>query len=187
MSSATPAASETIVTGACHASVAALENPKTIANRPVHASTTPTKSIRGRCGCPSLTMSRSAKNTAGMAMSRLTYRHQRQESTSVSRPPSIRPTDAPAVATAEKMPNAFARSGESANVTVSSDSADGASSAPNAPCSVRAITRTSKEGASPPRNDAAEKPIKPAMKVHLRPKRSPIFPPTSSRLPNASA
>ena len=102
-------------------------------------------------------------------------------------PPSSRPTDAPAVATAAKMPNAFGRSGESANVTVSSDSADGASSAPNAPCSARAATRTPKDGASPPRNDATEKPIRPPMKVHLRPKRSPSLPPMSSRLPNASA
>ena len=85
------------------------------------------------------------------------------------------------------MPNAFGRSGESANVTVSSDSADGASSAPKAPCSARAATRTPKEGASPPRNDAMEKPIRPPTKVHLRPKRSPSFPPMSSRLPNASA
>jgi hypothetical protein len=85
------------------------------------------------------------------------------------------------------MPNAFARSGESANVTVSSDSADGARSAPNAPCSARATTRTPKEGASPPMNDAAAKPISPPMNVHLRPKRSPTFPPTRSRLPNASA
>ena len=102
-------------------------------------------------------------------------------------PPSSRPNDAPAVATAEKMPNAFARAGEPANVTVSSESAEGASSAPNAPCSARAATRTPKDGASPPKNDAAEKPIRPPMKVHLRPKRSPIFPPMSSRLPNARA
>ncbi len=35
--------------------------------------------------------------------------------------------------------------------------------------------------------EATEKPISPAMNVHLRPKRSPSLPPTSSRLPNASA
>jgi len=34
----------------------------------------------------------------------------------VSAPPSSSPTDAPAVATAAKIPNAFGRSGESAKV-----------------------------------------------------------------------
>jgi len=53
--------------------------------------------------------------------------------TAASTPPSTRPTDAPPPAIAPKMPNAFARSGEPANVTVSSPSADGASNAPNAP------------------------------------------------------
>ena len=88
---------------------------------------------------------------------------------------------------APKIPNALARSGESANVTVSSESADGASSAPKAPWSARAATSTPKDCASPPMAEATEKPISPAMNVHLRPKRSPSFPPTSSRLPKASA
>src|SRR4051812_40850821 len=124
-SSTTPAASETTVVDDSHESVSAFENPKTIANRPAQASATPSQSIRGRCGWLSLTISRRAKNAAGTAISRLTYKHQRQDSASVSTPPSSRPTEAPAVATAAKIPKAFARSGEWANVTVSSDSAEG--------------------------------------------------------------
>ena len=120
-------------------------------------------------------------------MARFTYRHQRQDSVSVSTPPSSSPTEAPPPAMAPKMPNALARSGESTNVTVSSDSADGASSAPNMPCSARAPTSTPNDCARPPMAEATEKPISLPMKVHLRPNRSPSLPPTSSRLPKASA
>ena len=35
--------------------------------------------------------------------------------------------------------------------------------------------------------EATEKPTRPAMRVHLRPNRSPILPPSSRRLPKASA
>ena len=105
----------------------------------------------------------------------------------MSTPPSSRPTEAPPPAIAPKTPNALGRSGEPANVTVSSESAEGASSAPNAPCSARAATSTPNDWAKPPTAEASENPIRPAMKVHLRPKRSPSLPPRSSRLPNASA
>jgi len=44
-----------------------------------------------------------------------------------------------------------------------------------------------KDCASPPIAEAIEKPVSPAMNVHLRPNRSPSLPPRSSRLPNASA
>ena len=134
-----------------------------------------------------LTRRRSAKIAVGTAITRLTYRHQRQERNWVSAPPSTRPTDAPPPAMAPKIPNALARSGEPANVTVNSPSADGASSAPNAPCSARADTSVSKFCASPPIAETIAKPTSPAMKVHLRPNRSPSLPPNSSRLPNARA
>ncbi len=58
----------------------------------------------------------------------------------VSTPPSSRPTEAPLPAIAPKMPNALLRSRRSVKVVVSSDSAAGASSAPNAPCTARAAT-----------------------------------------------
>ena len=72
-------------------------------------------------------------------------------------------------------------------MTVKSPSADGASSAPNMPCSARADTSVSKFCASPPIAETIAKPLSPAMNVHLRPNRSPSLPPNSSRLPNASA
>ena len=103
------------------------------------------------------------------------------------RPPSSRPIAAPPPAIAPKMPNALARSGGSVKVVVSSDSAAGASSAPKTPCSARAATSSSKLWAAPPSAEATAKPSRPAMKVRLRPKRSPMRPPSSSRLPKASA
>src|SRR6202020_1681483 len=118
---------------------------------------------------------------------RLTYRHQRHDAACVSAPPRITPTEAPPPAIAPKMPNAFGRSGESANVTVSSDNADGASSAPNAPCSARAATSIANDCDRPPIAEASEKPASPAMNVHLRPNRSPSLPPSRSSDPNASA
>ncbi len=122
-----------------------------------------------------------------MANTRLTYRVQRQERLSVSRPPSSSPIEVPLAAIALKMPKAFGRSGESWKVMVSSDSADGASSAPNDPCNARAATSTPNDGASPPRADAPANPSSPATNVHLRPNRSPSLPPSSSRLPKVSA
>ena len=55
--------------------------------------------------------SRSATIAVGTAITRLTYRHQRHDSTWVSAPPSTSPTDAPPPAIAPKIPNALARSG----------------------------------------------------------------------------
>ena len=124
---------------------------------------------------------------AGMAKIRFTYRHQRQDRVCVSTPPSRSPTEVPLAAIALKMPNALGRSGELWKVMVSSDSAEGASSAPNDPCSARAATSTPNEGASPPRADAPANPSSPATNVHLRPNRSPSLPPSSSRLPKVSA
>ena len=88
---------------------------------------------------------------------------------------------------APKIPNAVGRSGDPSNVTVSNDSAEGASSAPKAPWSVRAATSTPKDWARPPIAEAIENPTRPPMRVHLRPNRSPSFPPSNRRLPNASA
>src|SRR5207245_1287329 len=69
----------------------------------------------------------------------------------------------------------------------SNPSAEGASSAPNAPWSIRAATSTPKDWASPPIAEAIENPTKPMTRAQLRPNRSPSLPPSSSRLPKASA
>ena len=94
---------------------------------------------------------------------------------------------APEPAMAPKIPNARPRSFEPLNVVVSRDSADGAMNAPNAPCSARAATSMPKLVAAPPTAEAAAKPISPEMNVTFRPSREETFPPSSSRLPKASA
>jgi len=63
----------------------------------------------------------------------------------------------------------------------------GASSAPKAPWQARAATSAPKLPAAPPAADAAAKPASPAMKVAFGPTRSVSLPPSSSRLPKASA
>ena len=70
-------------------------------------------------------------------------------------------------------------------MTVSSDSAAGASSAPKAPWQARATTSMPKLPAAPPNADAPAKPMRPAMNVAFRPIRSVSLPPRSSRLPKA--
>src|SRR5262249_51752872 len=57
----------------------------------------------------------------------------------------------------------------------------------NAPCSARAVTRTTNEPAAPPTAEATANPTKPVINTHLRLNMSPSRPPTSSRLPNDSA
>ena len=84
------------------------------------------------------------------------------------------------------MPNARFRSAGLVNVVVSSDSAAGASSAANAPWLARAMTSMAKLTDAPPTAEATANPTSPVMKTTLRPNRSPIRPPNSSRLPNDS-
>ncbi len=128
----------------------------------------------------------SAPVTAITAKATLTKRHQRQERYWVRMPPSSRPTAAPEPATAPKTPKALPRSCGSVKVTVSSERAAGARIAPNRPCTPRATTRTPKDGAAPPAAEAIAKPIRPPMKVHLRPKMSEIRPPSRSSEPKVS-
>src|SRR5947209_18958714 len=111
---------------------------------------------------------RSPTIVVGKAITRLTYRHQRQERTSVSAPPSINPSEAPPPAIAPKIPNAVGRSGDPSNVTVNNPSAEGASSAANAPWSVRAATSTPKDWARPPIAEAIENPTRPARSEERR-------------------
>ncbi len=103
----------------------------------------------------------------GTAISRFTYRHQRHEMVWVSTPPSNSPTEAPPAAIALKIPNALGRSGDPWKVTVSSPSAEGASSAPKAPCSARAATSIPNDCARPPIAEATAKPVSPPMKRPL--------------------
>jgi hypothetical protein len=82
------------------------------------------------------------------------------------------------------MPNALARSLGSVNVVVSSDSAEGTSSAAKAPWQARAVTSMAKLTDAPPMAETTANPARPARKVVLRPSRSAIRPPSSNKLPN---
>src|SRR5216683_8323431 len=128
-----------------------------------------------------------APATAIAANTRLTYRHQRHDRYSVSTPPRISPTALPPAATEPKTPKGLPRSRGSVNVLTRVPRAAGARTAPNAPCSARAVTRTTNDPAAPPIAEAMANPTRPVMNTHLRLKMSPSRPPTSSRLPNASA
>ena len=132
-------------------------------------------------------MNASAPATAIAANTRLTYRHQRHEKYWVSAPPRIRPTAPPPAATEPNTPKALPRSRGSWNVLTRVPNADGARTAPNAPCSARAATSIANDTAAPPRADASANPISPTMNTRLRLNMSPSRPPTSSRLPNARA
>src|SRR5215469_8845588 len=129
---------------------------------------------------------RTAPVTATIARRSLTYRHHRQERYWVSSPPSSSPTAPPAPAIAPYTPNALPRSAGSVNVTVSVDSAAGASIAPNAPCAPRPITSIANPVAAPPRADAPAKPTRPIINIRRRPTRSDSRPPNSSNPPKAS-
>ena len=98
---------------------------------------------------------------------RFTYSVHRQDRYSVSAPPSSRPTAPPATAIAPKTPNALPRSFCSVNVVVSSDSADGTSSAANAPWQARAVTSMAKLTEAPPMADDAGEAGQPGQERHL--------------------
>ena len=84
------------------------------------------------------------------------------------------------------MPNALLRSFGSVNVVVSNDSAEGTSSAANAPWAARAVMSMAKLTDAPPMADTTANPARPVRNVTLRPSRSASRPPSSSRLPNDS-
>ena len=83
------------------------------------------------------------------------------------------------------MPNALPRSAWLVNVVVSSDSAEGTSSAANAPWQARAVISMVKLTEAPPMAETPANPARPARNVTFRPSRSASLPPSSSRLPNA--
>ncbi len=120
-----------------------------------------------------------------IAIGVLTARHQRQDRYSVSTPPSNNPMAAPPPEIAPKTPNAFARSLGSWKVTVIRARAAGASSAAKPPCNARAAKSRPEFMANPPSRLAPAKPSRPMMNVRLRPVKSAMRPPSSSRPPNA--
>ena len=84
-------------------------------------------------------------------------------------------------------PIARLRAVPSGNVVAISASAVGATIAPPAPCTARAVSSHACEVANPPTSDAAENSSSPMMNIRRRPSRSPARPPSSSRPPRVSA
>jgi hypothetical protein len=80
-------------------------------------------------------------------------------------------------------PEGLARSPGSVKVVVKRASTEGASKAPNAPWTVRAMTSIAKLTEAPPMAEAAAKPTSPMMRALLRPNLSPMRPPRRSKLP----
>ena len=125
---------------------------------------------------------RMTTNDSGM----FTYRHHRQFSALVSTPPSTRPTASPAVSVAVKIPIARARSCPSVYTLTSSDLVEETSTAPNAPCTARAVMSIAPSTAAPPTADAAANPTTPISSVFRAPNRSARRPPSRSSPASAS-
>ena len=141
----------------------------TIATSPLVTSSTPGTSNRVPPARRDSVRTAFPPIAAASAIGMLAYRHQRQSRYSVKAPPASSPRAPPAAAMPPQIPNALARSFGSVNVTVSSDSAAGPSSAPNPPWRARATSSVSKPFAAPPSADAAVKPSSATRKVRLRP------------------
>src|ERR1700730_7147825 len=106
--------------------------------------------------------SRAPAAKATPAKIRFTYSVHRQDRYSVSAPPSSSPIAPPAPAIAPYTANARLRSFGAGNVVVSSDSADGTSSAANTPWHARAVISMTKLTDAPPTADAPANPASPA-------------------------
>ena len=133
------------------------------------------------------TSRRGARNAASTPIGTLTQSTHSQPAYSVSTPPSSTPAAPPEPDTAPQTPSAKLRSLPSANMFVTIDSADGASSAAPRPCSARAAMSCSSVCDRPPSSDATENSTRPYMNSRRRPSRSAIRPPSSRKPPNVSA
>ena len=129
---------------------------------------------------------RGANAAAMIPIGTLTNSTQRQLSPLVRIPPSSTPAAPPAPATAPQIPSARLRSGPSANVLVTIDSAAGETIAAPMPWTARAAISHASDCARPPSSDASENTISPSMNILRRPSRSAIRPPSSRKPPNVS-
>ena len=108
-----------------------------------------TSAVSGLFSAREFGTKRRESSAAAMPIGRLMKKTQRQESVSVSRPPSTRPTAPPPAAIALQMPSAFVRSAPSAKVVVTIERAAGETSAAPRPCSARPPTSTPDDVAIP--------------------------------------
>ena len=98
---------------------------------------------------------RGASAAAAMPIGTLTNSTHSQPAYSVSTPPRSTPAAPPEPATAPHTPIALLRSAPSANITVTSESAAGESSAAPRPCTARAAISMPGEVANPPASEAS--------------------------------
>ena len=109
----------------------------------------------------------------------------RQDSASTSQPPTSGPITNAMPLHAVQEPIAAPRTSRG-NAATMSASDPGVSSAPNAPCSPRPITRTPMVGASAQMIDTPPNPATPTMKTRRSPNRSPSEPPMRMSDPSMS-
>ncbi len=109
----------------------------------------------------------------------LTSSTQRQDSVSVSTPPTKPPAAPPPAPTAVQVPMARARAGPSGTEVVSRVRVEGARTAAPTPWTARAASSCQGSRARPPARLAAVNRPSPKRKTRLRPKRSPARPPSS--------
>ena len=121
-----------------------------------------------------------------MAIGTLTHSTHSQPAYSVRMPPSSTPAAPPEPATAPQTPIALLRSEPSVNITVTSESAAGESSAAPRPWAARAAISTPGEEANPPASEAMANRIRPYMNMRRRPIRSAMRPPSSRKPPKNS-
>ena len=120
-----------------------------------------------------------------MPIGTLTRKASRQD-TSVSAPPTTRPSTEPIPVMAANTAVAALRAGPLGNVVATSASPVGAAIAAPTPWSSRATTNVVSSQAIPHSTEAMVNSATPTMKVRLRPMVSPSRPPSSIRPPNVS-
>jgi hypothetical protein len=180
--------SERITSGDVQPSVGARVSAKTKRMRPAVTVVAPHASKwRARPGALLSATKRRTKNSAPTPIGTLTKKTHSQPTYSVRIPPSRTPIAAPEPAMAPSTPRALFRSLPSSNVTVVIENTDGERIAAAAPWSMREITSTSADHASPQSSENAEKAARPTMKMTRRPRMSPARPPSSRKPPNVSA
>ena len=128
---------------------------------------------------------RAANSHAAIPIGTLTKKIQCQFSACVSTPPASSPIDAPADATNEKTPIAFACSPGEGNIVTIIPRITAELSAPPTPCTNRAAISISGLAASPHSSEATVNTASPARKTVRRPIRSPSRPARSNSPPNA--
>ena len=136
-------------------------------------------SSRGRASGRLSAITKGATASTAIATTTLTKNAQRQLSTSVSSPPSTAPVVNPAAISAPLSPSARSRSGPSANVVVSSDSAAGMTAAVASPWPARAASSSAGESARPPTSEETPSSAIPSRNSRRRPNRSAIRPNSS--------